>query len=213
MKRIVYILVNKEGEIFGETYLENQIFSSEKKAQKQISYWNKHKVSNEQNEEENWTIKRIVLNNYSHMQQFQYKSIGELRVPHSTLLKVAANMVLYTFCLVVYGYVTLNPLLHTEIVPKVQSLLIFNTYLAGLAITLVLISLLHLMKCFIFFSWDINSWFKYKKENTEGLEIFQMLPYLLLTKIDEGERGMIYSKTSTQLKKERDNESNKKITE
>lgn len=185
MKRIAYILVNKEGEIFGETYLENQIFSSEKKAQKQISYWNKHKVSNEQNEEEEWTIKKIVLESYSRLQQ--HNQFWRDRGPDTTLLKVTYWFVSFAVCVGVYGYLTLNPLLGMQADPKIQEILVFNTFLAGIAITWMLTEVLKILKRFVFFMWDLNSWIKYKKENTEDLETFHMLPYLLLTKIEEGE--------------------------
>lgn len=209
MKRITYILVNNEGEIFGETYLENQIFSSEKKAQKQISYWNKHKVSNEQNGEEDWTIKRIVLNNYSHMQQ--HRSFWMYGGADTSSIKMIVLIGLVAVCFGVYGYVTLEPLLGMKAAPQIQDALIFNTALASVTIALILVSLIRLFKRFVFFALDINSWIKYKKENTEDLETFQMLPYLLLTKIDERERVLINYKTNKQLKKDNENESNKKI--
>jgi hypothetical protein len=209
MKRIAYILVNKEGEIHGETLLENQIFSSEKKVQKQISYWNKHKVSNEQNEEEEWTIKKIVLESYSRLQQ--HNQFWRDRGPDTAFLKVTYWFVSFAVCVGVYGYLTLNPLLGMQADPKIQEILVFNTFLASVTIALILVSLIRLLKRFIFFTWDLNSWIKYKKENTEDLETFQMLPYLLLTKIDERELVLINSKTNTQLKKDNENESNKKI--
>lgn len=209
MKRIAYILVNKEGEIFGESFLENQIFSSEKKAQKQISYWNKHKVSNEQEGEEDWTIKKIVLDNYSHLQQHKsFREFGGTDVP---FLKLLVSTVLVAVCLGIYGYITLRPLVGMKADPAIQGALIFNTALASVTIALILESLIRLFKRFVFFAWDINSWFKYKKENTENLESFQMLPYILLTKVEEDERVLINSEDEMKLKKDNENESNKKI--
>ncbi|USI64618.1 hypothetical protein LMK05_07155 [Lactococcus petauri] len=208
MKRIAYILVNKEGEIHGETFLENQIFSSKNKAQKQISYWNKHKVSNEQNEEEEWTIKKIVLESYSRLQQ--HNQFWRDRGPDTALLKVTYWFVSFAVCVGVYGYLTLNPLLGMQADPKIQEILVFNTFLADIAITWMLTEVLKILKRFVFFMWDLNSWIKYKKENTEDLETFHMLPYLLLTKIEEGEL-ISGDLLKMQLTKDNDNESNKKI--
>lgn len=196
MKRIAYILTNNEGKIFSESYGENKIFTSEKKAQKQIH--------------EQWEVKKIVLDSYSRLQQ--HNQFWREKDPDTAFIKIVCWFALFVVCGGLYGYLTINPLLGMQADPKIQEILIFNTFLAGMAITVMLAGALKILKRFVFFMWDIRLWIKYKKENTEGLETFHMLQYMLLTKIEEGERRTINSQLIHESKSEKNNEtSNKNI--
>lgn len=184
MKRIVYVLTNERGKIVERSFLDGPlIFTSEKKAQKVMETEAKRNFSLE--------LKKIVLANYPCLCQYssfhlnvEFKFIGEFLF---TLL-----------CMGSYCYCTLSVLQNMKIAqidPHVQKIFLMNIFLAGLAVTCIVRGGMKLLKRFFFFLLDVCLWLKYKKENTEGLEIFHVFSPLSLMKIGEMEKAEVEEKS------------------
>lgn len=151
MKRIVYLLVDEEGKIFQE----NEIFSTERKAQKQIDYGIKNKFY----EEGVWQIQKVGAVDYSSYRIHEEKEItGEFRF--------FSLLIFWTLWVTFFGLLF-------------QDMTISNQYEETMAVVIGLSSyslslftefLFKQIRKFIYFLVDIKNYMSYKKLVKEEVE-------------------------------------------
>ena len=151
MKRIVYLLVDKEGKIFPE----NEIFSTERKAQNQIDYGIKNKFY----EEGVWQIQKVGVVDYSSYKAHEENEVtGEFR---------------FFFLIVFWAlWVTFFGLLFQSIDIKEQceGILVLVIGLSSYSLSLFTEFLFKQMRRFMCFLVDIKHYLSYRKLDKEEVE-------------------------------------------
>lgn len=159
MKRIAYLLVNAEGEIYRET----KTFPSLRNAEKEIEYG----LRKGHYEEGDWTPKKIVLEGYSGFENSISQSwvIDEIKI-------VIGVMTWFQLLVLIFRLIQGS-----------------GTALLEIAVSLTLIGLgvclLYFVELLVFtivFIRDVFAWLNYKKEDSSHLDRFSLVERELLFK-------------------------------
>lgn len=154
MKRIAYLLVNKDDEIF----MENSTFNSLKNAERQIEYGVKTGFYSE----EDWKPKKIILDGQPYS-----RNIDDLRLSIN----------------VVTGFLIFIGVLQW-IESGQMDIVVITFYALIIMLMITLFYMFDFIVCMILFIENFCAWLRYKKQDVSDLEIFSLEERVLLFKED-----------------------------
>ena len=165
MKRIAYILIDKDENVF----MDNVVFKSLKKAEKEIGYSLKHKdfVSTI------WKPKKVVIDGVSKNKNINH-DWDFLRVFFIGIASSASVVSLLVY---------MQPLVkNLDMTVEINTIMFTLLWLSGLGLSLLLMSVFKFVKKLIIHMLEIYSWIKYRREDTSDLEVYYFNDYSKLEK-------------------------------
>lgn len=165
MKRIAYILIDKDENIF----MDNVVFKSLRKAEKQIGYSIKYKgfVSTE------WKPKKVVIDGFSKNKNVNH-DWDFFRVFFISGVSSASVVSLLVY---------MQPLVKNLVMTEENNTIIFTLLvLSSLGLSLFLMSVFKFLKKTIIYMLAIYSWINYRREDTSDLEVYYFNDYSKLEK-------------------------------
>ncbi|MFK5005616.1 hypothetical protein ACI1UH_04580 [Lactococcus formosensis subsp. bovis] len=165
MRRLAYILIDKDENIF----MDNVVFKSLRKAEKQIGYSIKYKgfVSTE------WKPKKVVIDGFSKNKKFNH-DWDFLRVFFIGVVSSASVVSLLVY---------MQPLVKNLVMTEENNTIIFTLLvLSSLGLSLFLMSVFKFLKKTIIYMLAIYSWINYRREDTSDLEVYYFNDYSKLEK-------------------------------
>jgi hypothetical protein len=165
MRRLAYIIIGKDGNIF----MDNKVFKSLKKAEKQIDY----SVKKQNFYDVTWEAKKVIIDGSSKNKKVNHDWYFLGFFCMSILL-----IVLFTFLIVF-----MQPLVkNLDITEEINTILFTLLYLSGIGLGCILMGISIYLKKLVICMLDTYYWIKYIREDTSNLEVYYFNNYSKLEK-------------------------------